>query len=126
MSFEDIKKDPKAHIIKIAKFIGYDLSNKAIDLIVERTSAEAVSPRFVEMFKDMPSRDAKRSSFVGKDIVGDWVNYFSKEQSDYADAKCKESKNHVTYMIFSTKGVTLNLFLIPSKFYSSDLPQYLY
>ena len=26
----------------------------------------------------------------GKGIVGDWKNYFSEEQSDFVDEKCRE------------------------------------
>ena len=32
----------------------------------------------------------KDGNFVRRATVGDWINYFSKEQNDYVNAKSKE------------------------------------
>ena len=37
-----------------------------------------------------PSWKSDRSSFIRKGEIDDWVNYFSKEQSDYVEAKFGE------------------------------------
>ena len=84
--YEDMKKSHREHVVKIAKFLGFDLSDKAIDLIVENSTIEDMSAKY----KAYPGWKTDRSSFIRKGQVGDWVNYFSKEQSDYIDAKCKE------------------------------------
>ena len=90
LTYEEMKKNHRAHVIKIAKFIGQDLSDKAVDLIVEKSTVKNVSPKFKTLFETNPVWNLNRSLFVRKGIVGDWVNYFSKEQSEYVDAKCKE------------------------------------
>ena len=90
LKYEEMKKDPKTHVIKIAKFLGHDLSDRAIDLVVEKCAAEKVGKKFNDLFKTFPQWNQNRSQFVRKGQVGDWVNHFSKEQSEYVDAKYKE------------------------------------
>ncbi len=90
LKYEDMKKDHRGHVIKIAKFIGYNLSDKAIDLIVENSTVKSAAKKFVEVMRDDGTWKSDRSHFIRKGVVGDWVNYFSKEQSEYVDAKCKE------------------------------------
>ena len=84
--YEDMKKTHRDHVIKIAKFLGYDLSDKVTDIIVKRTTFKDMS----KTVKDYPGWKSERSSFIRKGEVGDWVNYFSEEQSKYIDAKCEK------------------------------------
>ena len=88
--YEDMKKDPKGHVVKIANFIGQELSDKAVDLIVDQTSAKNISPKINEMFKQTSSWNSERSNFIRKGEVGDHVNYFSQEQSDHVEDMCRE------------------------------------
>ena len=90
LKYEDMKKDPRTHVVKIAKFLGHDISEKAIDLIVEECAVKRAGQKINDLFKNCKQWNHDRSTFVRKGEVGDWVNYFSKEQSDYIDAKCKE------------------------------------
>ena len=87
--YEDMKKDPKGHVVKIANFIGHELSDKAVDLIVDHTSAKNISPKINEMFKQTSSWNSERSNFIRKGEVGDHVNYFCQEQSDYVEDMCR-------------------------------------
>ena len=34
--------------------------------------------------------DMNTSKFIRKGVVGDWKNYFSKEQSDFVDSLCAD------------------------------------
>ena len=88
--YEEMSKDPKTHVAKIANFIGHEISENAVDLIVENSTVEKISPKFKEMYKNFPAWNLEKSLFVRKGVVGDWMNYFSTEQSEYVDAKCKE------------------------------------
>ena len=49
--YEDMKKSHRGHVIKIAKFLGYDLSDKVIDFIVEKSSLKNMSKNVNDMFK---------------------------------------------------------------------------
>ena len=90
LKYEEMKKDPKTHVIKIAKFLGYELSDRAVDLVVEKCAVEKAGKKFNDLFKTFSQWNQNRSQFVRKGQVGDWVNHFSKEQSEYVDAKYKE------------------------------------
>ena len=86
-----MKRDHKAHVIKLANFIGQDLSNNVVDdLTVENSTAKNVSSKFKTLFENFPMWNFGRSEFVRKWEVADWINYFSKDQNNYVDAKCKE------------------------------------
>ena len=90
LRYEEMKEDHRGHVIKIAEFLGYDLSDKVIDLIVEKSSFRHMSKKINTALKEVPGWKSDRSNFIRKGEVGDWVNYFSEEQSAYVDAKYEE------------------------------------
>ena len=87
MCYEDLVKDSKTGIEKIAKFLGVDLTAEVVDNIANQIQFENmkkvshVNMSWTEKFRD------DRSSFMRKGIVGDWKNLFTKEQSDRVDAE---------------------------------------
>ena len=89
LKYEDMKKDHRGHVIKIAKFMGCDLSDKVIDIIVTKTTTKDMSQAINPLIQ-AGGWDVEKSTFIRKGVVGDWINYFSKEQSEYVDAKTKE------------------------------------
>ena len=90
LPYEEMKKDQRGYVIKITKFLWYDnLSDHVIDLIVEKSKAQNMKKQVNPMFKK-DSVWRKDGDFIRKATVGDWANYFSKEQNEYIDAKCKE------------------------------------
>ena len=90
LRYEEMKKDHRNHVIKIAKFLGYDLADRTIDLIVENSTVKAMSRKFVAVEKDDVTWKSERSHFIRKGQIGDWVNLFSHQQSEWIDEKCKE------------------------------------
>ncbi len=101
LKYEDMKKDHRGHVIEIAEFMGFHLSDKVIDLIVQKTCKQQMREDTNEFLKktlsSRPSGKGERSKkasapfqFVRKGEVGDWVNYFSQEQSEYVDRQCEE------------------------------------
>ena len=83
-------KDHRGHVVKIADFLGHSLSEKAIDLIVEKSTVKEMFPKYKVMDVEDPTWNTDRSFFIRKGKVGDWVNYFSNEQSEYVDEKCRQ------------------------------------
>ncbi len=88
--YEETKQDLRSHVVKIASFLGYDLSDKVIDYITEKTTFKnmASDPKYNKA--DVPVFDSSKSKFLRKGMVGDWAGYMSDEQSAYIDAKYKE------------------------------------
>ena len=91
LSYEEMKKDSRNFVIKIANFLDQELpDSKTIDLIVEKSSFESMNKKINSFFKYSKTWDSSKSSFIRKGKIGDWVNYFTNEQSDYVDAKCDQ------------------------------------
>ena len=42
LTYEEMKKDHRGHLIKIAKFLGFDLSERVIDLILKRSTMKSL------------------------------------------------------------------------------------
>ncbi len=91
IKYEDMQKDRKGHILKIAKFMGCDVSDNVVDYILQKTSV----PVMYDEVNSMTGTKTEDGSYQGlklvrKGEVGNWVNYFSKQQSDLVDEKCAE------------------------------------
>ncbi len=78
-----MKMDHKGHVIKLAKFLGYELTENQADLIVENSSFSARVQKFGG--QTFPGWRSDRSPFLRKGETGDWKNYFSQDQCDYVD-----------------------------------------
>ena len=88
--YEEMKKSHRDHVIKIAKFLGYDLSDKVVDLIVDKSSFKDMSNKINPILKQSPGWKSDRSNFIRKGEIGDWVNYFCENQSTYVETKVQE------------------------------------
>ncbi len=63
LKYEQTKKDPKVQIRKIAKFLGFDLSEKAVDLICQYSTIEEVAKKIVPI--ESGHRMSVRDRWVG-------------------------------------------------------------
>ena len=46
LRYEEFKKDHRGHIVKIVKFLGIELSGKAIDIIFEKSTIKTMSEKY--------------------------------------------------------------------------------
>ncbi len=90
--YEDMKKDIHAEIRKISDFIGHPVSDETLEKIVEHTSFDQMKQNKMVNHEDVASKhfDPKASKFMRKGQVGDWVNYFTPEQTEFVDKQLKE------------------------------------
>ena len=65
-----MKENIKENVVQIAKFVGHELSDKTVDLIVEQSSVKAVSKKFQSRFEKIPMWK-KDGAFVRKGEVND-------------------------------------------------------
>ena len=89
LKYEEMKKDHRGHVLKIADFLGFHLSDKVVDLIVEKSSFKNMSQEINSMLKDVPTWN-QGGKFIRKGEIGDFLNFFSEQQSQYIDRKFKE------------------------------------
>jgi len=84
--YEDMKKNLRENIIKIATFVGHPASATIKD---ENKLANILAESTVEAMKSKNNVWTSMLNIVRKGEVGDWRNYFSKEQSNLIDLQCK-------------------------------------
>ena len=94
LKFEDMKKDLRATVIQIAKFIGKDLTEDEISTVVSKATFGNMQANPEANYSWISHRwDPNGLPFMRKGVVGDWVNYFSEEQSAEFDAKYAQRMN---------------------------------
>ncbi len=90
--FEDLKRNLKENVAKIAAFLGKPLSDKVLNKIVEMVTFDNMNanPKLNMESETNRFSGMKGQKFMRKGKVGDWVEQFSKEQSEKIDEKVKE------------------------------------
>ncbi len=87
LQFEDMKRDPRSAVAKIAQHCHVTLTSEQLDTIAAHSdfrqmrASGAIKPLLAEF--GVPVTD-----FLRKGEVGDWKNSFTPEQSAYADDQC--------------------------------------
>ncbi|XP_071943775.1 sulfotransferase 1C2-like [Antedon mediterranea] len=95
LKYEDMKIDPKGAIIQVADFMGYKLSDDAINKIVDKSSfktmksSEKVGPPADKSGLFDPKYYKDPSFFIRKGVTGDWKNHFTVAQNEEFDEICK-------------------------------------
>lgn len=90
VKYEDMVKDVKNVIRKVACYLGKQISNELVTKIAERTAFDSMRKNPSLNYENWPGMDHSISPFIRKGKVGDWKNYFSEEQSDYVDSMCSK------------------------------------
>ena len=91
LSFEQMKKDPKAAVTTLADYLDYKLSEDVVQKIVKQTEFDNMKLNPTannEWMKEYHTEGA--TPFMRKGIVGDWRNFFTDEQSAKLDAMLRE------------------------------------
>ena len=85
LKYEDLKKDGKAVVAKMAEFMGCTLETATINHILNQAAFNKMKQS--ETLTSFARRPGETPHFR-KGVVGDWKNYFSEEQSARMDAEC--------------------------------------
>ncbi len=91
LMFEDMKKDPRAAITRIATFIGAGISDEVIDKVVAETCFDSMKKDETANYSAIDFLVKPGSTtFMRKGEVGDWRNHLKPEQSAEIDQLCEE------------------------------------
>ncbi|CAI9091412.1 OLC1v1026443C1 [Oldenlandia corymbosa var. corymbosa] len=86
LKYEELKKDPKGQVKKLAEFLGRPFEDEGeIDQVLWRSSLERlknleVNKNGVDPWSQMPN-----SSFFRRGVVGDWKNNFTPQMEERLD-----------------------------------------
>ncbi|XP_078577199.1 sulfotransferase 1B1-like isoform X1 [Branchiostoma floridae x Branchiostoma japonicum] len=98
IKYEDMKKDLRGHVVKIAEFLGRSLTEEQIDEVtanctfaaMKENQATNVSRDPLIQEKMLKRGKEKGIEFVRKGQVGDWRNWFSPQQLETFEAFHRE------------------------------------
>ena len=88
--YEDMKRDLAGNIKKLSKFLGKGLSDRAIELITEKSTFDNMSKDPNLNMTGIGAFKETRSKFMRKGQVGDWKDYFNQEQNEFIKSKCSQ------------------------------------
>ncbi|XP_059665878.1 cytosolic sulfotransferase 5-like [Cornus florida] len=98
LKYEDLKRDPKGQLKRLASFLGRPFVNEeAIDKVLWTCSLERLKNMEVNKNGVSPWTGLPKSSFFRLGVVGDWKNNFTPKMKDQLD--------HITSMKLEGSGL---------------------
>ncbi|XP_077406199.1 sulfotransferase 2B1-like [Vanacampus margaritifer] len=97
--YEEMIKDLKDSVARIAQFLEKSLGKDVIEKIAERCVFKNMKKNNMSNYSVVPKEimDTTKSEFLRKGIAGDWKNQMTEEEVEYFDAVYADNMKDVDY-----------------------------
>ncbi|XP_044071025.1 sulfotransferase family cytosolic 1B member 1-like isoform X2 [Siniperca chuatsi] len=76
-----IYQDLRGEVVKVCAFLGKDLTDEAIDHVVEMSTFKNMKSDPKANYKDLVETDRYKKETMRKGVAGDWKNFFTVAQN---------------------------------------------
>ncbi|XP_044524543.1 sulfotransferase 2A1-like [Gracilinanus agilis] len=85
VTYEELKKDIRGSIERIAKFLGVDLNRAALEQVVDNCSFQKMKENPMSNFSLLPPNymNHGQGTFYRKGVCGEWKNFLTVAQSEH-------------------------------------------
>ncbi|XP_037546652.1 sulfotransferase 2B1 [Nematolebias whitei] len=99
ISYEEMVKDLKDSVRRIAQFLEKPLDAEVVEQIANRCLFKNMKKNSMSNYSVVPCEimDQTKSEFFRKGVVGDWQNQLTAAEAEYFDAVYKEKMKDVKY-----------------------------
>uniref|UniRef100_V9KQ59 Sulfotransferase n=1 Tax=Callorhinchus milii TaxID=7868 RepID=V9KQ59_CALMI len=84
ITYEEMKKDLRASILKICSFLGKHLDNEKLNTVLELCTFNTMKVNPMANYEKVPKK-SNDGAFLRKGTIGDWKTHFTVAQSEMFD-----------------------------------------
>ncbi|XP_031730238.1 amine sulfotransferase-like [Anarrhichthys ocellatus] len=85
----------RGEVVKLCAFLGRDLTDEAIDHVVEMSTFKSMKTNPKANYKDLVETNHYKTETMRKGIAGDWKNVFTVAQNEHFVNVFKEKMNNL-------------------------------
>uniref|UniRef100_A0AAQ4RQK4 Sulfotransferase n=1 Tax=Gasterosteus aculeatus aculeatus TaxID=481459 RepID=A0AAQ4RQK4_GASAC len=95
VQYESMLKDLRGEVVKLCAFLEKDLTDEAVDRVVEASTFKSMKTNPKANYKDLVETGRYKGETMRKGVAGDWKNLFTVAQNEHFDKVLKEKMSNL-------------------------------